>query len=343
MANICDQRLFIVSENETAAKELLNTMSKNFEEATQVELLKGVAADASWDKLVMAMNNGVTNHNLLCLLDSDPDSGAESGTLSGSMQYGKPCIELRLGLKWHPSYQAKSFCESIDSKKYGCASINGGEYVCAMGDEFAHIQWGEDFGSPTEGIVDYDDYAEWAAKVKSSVPGDLNEIALWVLFDSVEPSNFFWKEANAGEFEQIEKADPGLLDEIAEELGYEDAEELLDWAEDVEDVKAMLWDLDDEEVGESFRKRLAIASRCDRGKNRGIDFDAIDAKDPNLLDEIAEYFDYESRADLIYELTDIYELADSSELCAWFSGSIEDEGEEERGEELLERLENILD
>lgn len=84
-------------------------------------------------------------------------------------------------------------------------------------------------------------------------------------------------------------------------------------------------------------------SRCDRGKNRGIDFDAIDAKDPNLLDEIAEYFDYESRADLIYELTDIYELADSSELCAWFSGSIEDEGEEERGEELLERLENILD
>lgn len=134
-----------------------------------------------------------------------------------------------------------------------------------MGDEFAHIQWGEDFGSPTEGIVDYDDYAEWAAKVKSSVPGDLNEIALWVLFDSVEPSDFFWKEANAGGFEQIEKADP------------------------------------------------------------------------SLLDEIAEYFNYESRAELIYE------LADSSELCAWFSGSIEDEGEEERGEELLERLENILD
>ena len=82
-------------------------------------------------------------------------------------------------------------------------------------------------------------------------------------------------------------------------------------------------------------------SRCDRGENRGINFDAIDAKDPSLLDEIAEYFDYESRADLIYELTDIYELADSSELCAWFSGSIEDEGE--GGEELLERLENILD
>ena len=41
-------------------------------------------------------------------------------------------------------------------------------------------------------------------------------------------------------------------------------------------------------------------------------------KTPSLLDEIAEYFDYESRADLIYELTDIYELADSSELCAWF-------------------------
>lgn len=77
-------------------------------------------------------------------------------------------------------------------------------------------------------------------------------------------------------------------------------------------------------------------SRCDRGKNRGIDFDAIDAKDPSLLDEIAEYFDYESKADLIYELTDIYEL------YAWFSGSIEDEGEEE-GEALLERMENILD
>lgn len=139
MANICDQRLFIVSENETAAKELLNTMSKNFEEATQVELLKGVDADASWDQLIMAMNSGVANRNLLCLLDSNPDSGAESGTLSGSMQYGKPCIELRLGLKWHPSYQVESFCESMDSKKYGCASINGGEYVCATGDEFAHI------------------------------------------------------------------------------------------------------------------------------------------------------------------------------------------------------------
>lgn len=315
-------------------------MSRNFEEATQIELLKGVDADASWDKLIMAMNSGVANRNLLCLLDSNPDSGAESGTLSGSMQYGKPCIELRLGLKWHPSYQVESFCKSIDSKKYSCASINGGEYVCATGDEFAHIQWGEDFGSPTEGIVDYGEYTEWSDKVKSSVPGDLNEIALRALFDSVEPSDFFWEEANAGEFEQIEKAAPGLLDEIAEELGYEDAEELRDWAEDVEDVKAMLWDLDDEEVSESFRKRLAIASRFDRGKNKGIDFDAIDAKDPSLLDEIAEYFDYESRADLIYELTDIYELADSSELCAWFSGSIEDEGE---GEALLERLENTLD
>lgn len=91
-----------------------------------------------------------------------------------------------------------------------------------------------------------------------------------------------------------------------------------------------------------IRKEKGRRKGSHRGKNRGIDFDAIDAKDPSLLDEIAEYFDYESRADLIYELTDIYELADSSELCAWFSGSIEDEGEEE-GEALLERLENTLD
>lgn len=90
-----------------------------------------------------------------------------------------------------------------------------------------------------------------------------------------------------------------------------------------------------------IRKGKGRRKGSHRGKNRGLDFDAIDAKDPSLLDEIAEYFDYESKADLIYELTDIYELVDSSELCAWFFGSIEDEGE--GGEELLERLENILD
>ena len=258
MANICDQRLFIVAVDDESAKELLSSMSENFKAATNVDLLKGIGSEANWKIQAEAIERGTYDYNLLCLLDTDPDVGSEGCSFSAETQYGKPCVRIDLGLKWGP-YPLEYFCDQLDPERYGCASINGGEYICALceaDEEVAYIQWGKDFGDSSDGGLWYDEFQEWSKKVKGSSPESLSDIALRVLFDTTKTCDFFWESSKAGTFKEIERIDPGLLDEIAEALDCEDAEDLRYSVCDVDDLENMVrWKVADE----GLRKRLDTA------------------------------------------------------------------------------------
>ena len=196
MANICDMNLYIVAATGDDMKSLLVTMAANFEKVTNQDLLANVSELADWRTCANAMASGSDNYNKLCFLSGDPDSRSEYGSFSSSIASGKPCVRVCMGLKWGPSFQVESFCSGLDDSKYGFACINGGEYMCAMGDEIAYIQWGVPFGSPYDGGYEYDEYIAQMTDVFSKTPMTLHEIALRELFSHEDVGSFFWEHSN---------------------------------------------------------------------------------------------------------------------------------------------------
>lgn len=201
MANVCDQHLYIVSASEGDAKELLSAMAGNLEKATGVNALEGIDGAAGWDVLVDALSDALGDFNGLCLLSEAPDADAESGWLCGMIADGRPCVTLNMCLKWGPSFQVAEFCAGLDAERYGFASINGGEYVCAMGDEEAFIQWGDQMDVPFEGAVDYEGFVEWKESVLASDPVTLHDVALRHLFRMEIEGVFFWDSSDDDEWE----------------------------------------------------------------------------------------------------------------------------------------------
>ena len=196
MANICDQNLYVFAATGDDMKTLLAKMAENFKKTTDIDVLSGVDASADWKAYAREMASSSQNYNMLCFLTAEPDSRAEAGWFNSGENFGKPYIVINMGLKWGPSYQVAEFCNALDSSKYGYACINGGEYMCAMGDEIAYIQWGEDFGSPSDGGLEYEEFADWGNTVRSKSPTTLHEMALRELFELESAGTFFWEHAD---------------------------------------------------------------------------------------------------------------------------------------------------
>ncbi len=195
MANICDMNLYIVAATEDDMKSLLVTMAANFEKVTNRDLLANIGGLADWRTCANAMASGSENYNKLCFLSEEPDSRSEYGSFSATTASGKPCVRVCMGLKWGPSFQVESFCNGLDGSKYGFACINGGEYMCAMGDEIAYIQWGVPFGSPYDGGYECDEFISKKNEVLSRTPTTLHEMALRELFSHEDLSSFFWEQS----------------------------------------------------------------------------------------------------------------------------------------------------
>ena len=199
MANICNQNLYVVAETADDMRDLLAIMSEHFKKATDVDLSSGLSSLAGWKEYANAIATGASNYNKLCLLADEPDTRSEGGFFSSCYSCGMPCILIDMELKWGPSFQVKEFCESLDASKYGFASINGGEYMCAMGEdsEIAFIQWGEDFGDPFSGGLSCSEYVKMAEEYKGKASGDLHELALRKLFEREQVDSFFWETSQA--------------------------------------------------------------------------------------------------------------------------------------------------
>ena len=196
MANICDMNLYIVAATGDDMKSLLVTMAANFEKVTNQDLLVSVSESADWRACANAMASGSDNYNKLCFLSEEPDSRSEYGSFSASVASGKPCVQVCMGLKWGPSFQVETFCSGLDDSKYGFACINGGEYMCAMGDEIAYIQWGVPFGSPYNGGCEYNEFISKKIDALSRMPATLHEMALRELFSREDIGNFFWEHSH---------------------------------------------------------------------------------------------------------------------------------------------------
>lgn len=196
MANVCDQNVYIFAATAGDMKVLLEEMARHFKKVTDVDCVSGIGANADWKTYADSMASASMNYNMLCFLADEPDTRAESGWLSSGEEFGKPYVALTMGLKWGPSFQVAEFCNSLDREKYGCATINGGEYMCAVAgdpeDEIAYIQWGESMGGPFDGGLQYDEYVEWGKKVKTQTPMNLQEMSLRKLFESESAGSFFW-------------------------------------------------------------------------------------------------------------------------------------------------------
>lgn len=196
MANVCDQNPYVFAATGDDMKALLAKMAETFKKTTDVDVLSGVDTSADWKAYAREMASLSQNYNMLCFLAAEPDSRAETGWLNSGESFGKPYIAISMGLKWGPSHQVAEFCNALDSSKYGYACINGGEYMCAMGNEIAYIQWGEDFGSPFNGGLEYEEFVDWGNTVRSKSPTTLHEMALRELFELESVSTFFWERAD---------------------------------------------------------------------------------------------------------------------------------------------------
>ena len=203
MANICDMNLYIVAATGDDMKSLLRTMAANFEKVTSRNLLANLGELADWRTCANAMASGSEGSNKLCFLSEEPDSRSEYGSFRATIASGKPCVQVCMGLKWGPSFQVEPFCNGLDGSRYGFACINGGEYMCAMGDEIAYIQWGVPFGSPYDGGCEYDEFISKKTDALMGTPATLHEMALRELFSCEDVGNFFWEhsgDSSEGEY-----------------------------------------------------------------------------------------------------------------------------------------------
>lgn len=195
MANICDQQLYIAAASSEDMLELLSKMAANFEQAVGFDPLAEVEEPDSWEECAEALSDVLSEYNGLHLLCVEPDARSESNWLL-AMPFGdKPCININLCLKWGPSLQLASFCAELDGERFGHATINGGEYMCAMEDETAFIQWGNAPGDMHDNPLGYEEFAEWKGAVIESEPESLNETALKMLFTFANEGTFFWEAA----------------------------------------------------------------------------------------------------------------------------------------------------
>ena len=266
MANICDMRLYIAANTDEDAKALFLKMAETFKKATDVDALVGISPDAGWRVVGDAIESAADGCNRLCLLTEEPDTAAEGGWMWHGSSYGKldkPCVKIELQLKWSPSYDVAAFCNALDHQKYGCAVINGGEYMCAMGEEYAYVQWGDSLGGPSSGGMDCDEFKAWRKEIKAREPESLCDVALRMLVEDVDLEDFFWESFEGDEdeiWDEFESASPGLLDEIAKALGgYEDGEELREEVCCPDELYGYLEDIEDDDQREDLEQRLDAA------------------------------------------------------------------------------------
>lgn len=195
MANICDQQLYVAAANPEDMLDLLSKMAASFEQTVGFDPLAEVGEPDNWEECAEALSDVLSEFNGLHLLCAEPDAQAESNWFLAMPFDDKPCININLCLKWGPSLQLASFCSELDSEKFGYATINGGEYMCAMEDETAFIQWGNAPGDVHDNPIGYEEFSEWKSSVIESEPESLNETALKMLFTFANEGTFFWEAA----------------------------------------------------------------------------------------------------------------------------------------------------
>ena len=143
MANICDQCVVIVAEDDAAMTEVLKAMCEN--------VLKGIvgesyfrrdeveAAGDDMDALYELMRQCNDRMNLLCFFAKEPDCRTESGYMSWMVDHinDHPLISFDIGVKWSASGDPYSFCSTLDKKRYGFSIVCSGEayeWECAEAD-----------------------------------------------------------------------------------------------------------------------------------------------------------------------------------------------------------------
>ena len=133
MANVCDERIVIVSENEAEMVKLLEWMAANVLEgpckedyftAQEVEQAAG-----DMNALYELIRRTAGTMNLLCLFMTQPDTRAESGWLAWRIAevHGHYVFESEIGLKWSKSFDIDSVMDELTKKGYACSVSDGGE------------------------------------------------------------------------------------------------------------------------------------------------------------------------------------------------------------------------
>ena len=173
---------------------LIKEMAENFKGISKVDILKDVAPNETWDSVASKLEKAVNGKgwSKLCLPNSDPDTRAEDGWFSYSSWGDNPQVEVQMDLKWGPSFQVGSFCSSLEKGKYGFATINGGEYMCAMGDEIAYVEWEDSIDGTWNGPLDLKEYRKLVEDWQGKQPANLHEKALKALIEDVDESTYFW-------------------------------------------------------------------------------------------------------------------------------------------------------
>jgi hypothetical protein len=233
-------------------------MAENLKASAGIDALKDVDASAEWWKINSVLSDAAmkTNTNMLCLLNSNPDTDSESGMLISNDNYGKPCIEIDMGLKWSPSSQVRDFCVELDKAKYGAACIYGGEYMCANGDETAFIFTDADADSVCHDCFECPEFINKRQEVCSKAPSTLREIALRTLFDRVDVTTYFWEGISEAMLESMDDTKLAFLNKVAKALDFEDAEELIEnFGSSADEIEDAVYSIEDEDLSDRLHDR----------------------------------------------------------------------------------------
>lgn len=172
MANICDQRVVIVAEDDAAMAEALKAMCEN--------VLNGIvgesyfkrdefeAAGADMDAIYELMRRCNDGMNLFCFFAKEPDTRTESGFMPWRIDHihDHPLVSFDIGAKWSASGAPYSFCSQLDKGKYGFSIVCSGEaYEWDFAEADGHYYDGAEFIEAVE------------AAQKGSYPKKLSAIA----------------------------------------------------------------------------------------------------------------------------------------------------------------------
>jgi hypothetical protein len=133
MANICEERIVIVSENEDDMVKLLEWMAQNVLEGPCKESYFSAQeleqASGNMTALYELIRRTAGDMNLLCLFMTEPDTRAESGWLAWRIaeEHGHYVFECEIGLKWGQSFAIDSVMDELTQRGYACSVSNGGE------------------------------------------------------------------------------------------------------------------------------------------------------------------------------------------------------------------------
>ena len=297
MANICNQRLYIVSETESDAKDLYLSMWDMFKQSTKADPTPDLNPSSIMDDFKSALEKTTRGYNPLCLLLKQPDVRSEGGIVEVGKALDKPCISINMDLKSGPSHGIADYCASLSKEKYGYAVINGGEYMQEDGGT-VFIQYGEKPGDSFYGGLDYDEFVSWSNQVADSVPRSLDEFALYKLFQEAEASCFFPFGTGLSTVERINSVAPGLVDEIVEFLEMSCKEELCgEFGSDFDYIAIILEENGNAELASRLKSALGGKAPDSNAPSQWTvdEILSADANDPTLVDEIAKSLGYQDR------------------------------------------------